>query len=521
VLGLYAPYIAARMNAEQGTDYDVDKFINWIFDADSNCRPGFGVIEGNWDGYDVNGLIGSNSNKGGYAFLMNTFDAISTLLPMVRYDSRYAKAIGRWMTNVASNTRYFYPDQVPAEKQSDYYWKEDKDHVIAYEGIQHYSKEGIEFFVSGMKEDVPDIIKTNFGVYGSAHVGYLAAVASNTNQEKILKLDCLATDFFNKKAYPTYLYYNPYEEEKEVEIDVGFPKKSLYDSVQNKILMENVAGIVKLKIPTDSARVIVLIPADSKLKKKGGNIYANDVFIGIDKPSISIISPDKTGITYDKPFKVELKSYIPPDDSIIEFKMSFDNNIIYSGKSIPDYITIDPESLPVKTAYLKAEIITKKSGTDYASIKITILNNKINMVYGANAEEISKSNAVTAGGKITFNNGSAFLQAIDKKSIQARWMSPSFKLDLRKSPLLTLEIESFEPNWICQIRFNKSKVHYIMPEGFINGKITIDIVASIREILVNKDLINDVEEAEIILFSHGKKECYINFKSIQVFYPIN
>jgi len=26
----------------------------------------------------------------------------------------------------------------------------------------------------------------------------------------ILQLDCLATDFFHDRAYPTYLYYNPY-----------------------------------------------------------------------------------------------------------------------------------------------------------------------------------------------------------------------------------------------------------------------------------------------------------------------
>ena len=48
-----------------------------------------------------------DTNDNGYAFAMNTFYPASTYVPMVRYDQSYARAVGKWVLNIANNARYF------------------------------------------------------------------------------------------------------------------------------------------------------------------------------------------------------------------------------------------------------------------------------------------------------------------------------------------------------------------------------------------------------------------------------
>ncbi|UCD50845.1 MAG: hypothetical protein JSW27_25385 [Phycisphaerales bacterium] len=130
-------YLAARMNAEQGTDYDVEKLVNWCFDA-SNRRK-WGASAGKWGDLDCSGLIGSVvSDSGDYAFAMNTFEQASSLVPLVRYDERFARAIGKWMLNAANSARLFYANGLPADQQTDADWSQrcDPTSCIAYEGLR-------------------------------------------------------------------------------------------------------------------------------------------------------------------------------------------------------------------------------------------------------------------------------------------------------------------------------------------------------------------------------------------------
>ena len=89
----YGAYAAARMNAELGTEYDIEKIINWCFDVGPLRQ--WGAILGKWGVYDVYGLIGEADGTD-YAFAMNTFEQIGALVPLVRYDDRFARAIGKW-----------------------------------------------------------------------------------------------------------------------------------------------------------------------------------------------------------------------------------------------------------------------------------------------------------------------------------------------------------------------------------------------------------------------------------------
>ncbi len=132
----YGAYISARMNAERGTAHQTEKLVNWVFDG-SNPRK-WGVISGGWGKQDCAGLTGSVYPDHEYAFTMNTFLTAGVMLPIIRYDDRFACAFGKWMLNVAVNSRFFYPDAWSPEDQTCWDWAKqyDPEFCLAYEGVR-------------------------------------------------------------------------------------------------------------------------------------------------------------------------------------------------------------------------------------------------------------------------------------------------------------------------------------------------------------------------------------------------
>jgi len=286
ILMPFGAYVAARMNAEQGMNYDFNNLLNWTFDGTSVCREGWGILVDNWNGYDISGIVGSTVDHGGFGFLMNTYDAMWPLVPMVRYDQRYAKTIGKWMLNAANTSRLFYPYEIPDEHQTIPEEKEFTKGVIAYEGLikkAHYEQyEHIEAPVAigdGMhwNKDNPKV--SQFSVYGSGHVGIPGAIISRTNIENILQLDLLATDFYRAEAFPTYLYYNPNPDAKEVLISVGLNKVKIYDAIKRAFIAYTISNNFTFKMEGENAAVLIFVPENAKIDIKEGKLYADDVVI--------------------------------------------------------------------------------------------------------------------------------------------------------------------------------------------------------------------------------------------------
>jgi hypothetical protein len=278
----FGAYIGARMNAETGSHYDVQKFLDWTFDGTATNREGWGVIVGNWGGYDVSGLVGSTIDRGGYGFAMNTFDLAWPLTATVRYDQRYARAVGKWMLNATNAARLFYPYNIPDSLQALPSKKAITRNVIAYEGLTKESgypeHKGITPFAQGdgpqWAPGMPQ--ETMFSVYGSGHVGFFGGLVQPTNVEKILQIDCLATDMFRKtNAFPTFLYYNPFPLVKSVSINLGEKEVDLYDAVSRKFLIRRAKNTVSFEVPADAARLLVLVPAGSRCVVKHGTLMAN------------------------------------------------------------------------------------------------------------------------------------------------------------------------------------------------------------------------------------------------------
>ncbi len=274
----YGALAAARLAAEEGRASDVDKLLGWCFDV-SDCRGGWSVTVGAWGGYDCDGLLGSIDNRGGYAFAMNTFAQAAGLVPLVRYDPRYARAIGKWILNLANAARLFYPGTLPPDHQSSGFWQGDPGHIIAYEGLRR-EWQGKSPCATGDPVYMKWGPKTDLGLYGSGFVGMLGAIVRTTDVRGILALDCLATDFFRDRAYPTFLCYNPYGEEKAFVVEAGEARADLFDAVTRTFVRRDVRGKTLVTLPPDSALLIVVAPASGEVVRGArGRISIDGVIV--------------------------------------------------------------------------------------------------------------------------------------------------------------------------------------------------------------------------------------------------
>lgn len=286
VLLPFGAYVAARLNAEHGTRYDVLRLLNWSFDGckAEKGRTGWGVISEKWGPYDVHGLQGSITDGGGYAFLMNTHSMAWPLVPMVRYEPQYARTIGKWLLNASNASRLFYPYEIADKHQWLPELKELTKNVIAYEGLRKtdaYGKEELKGVEPVALGDGPNWLvgqpdHSMFSLYSSAYAGIYGSIISETNVDQVLRLNCLATDFYRAEAYPTYLYYNPFDESQEILFEnEGDGLVDLFDAITHEVIATGVNGVGRFSIKADDAVLIVAVPHEAEISRDGEKYTCN------------------------------------------------------------------------------------------------------------------------------------------------------------------------------------------------------------------------------------------------------
>jgi hypothetical protein len=368
----YGVYTAARMNAEIGTNYDLPKLVNWCFDL-SPIRT-WGAIVGNWGGYDASGLIGElNSNN--YAFIMNTFELAGSLVPMVRYDDRFARAIGKWVLNASNAARLLYPDYLPDANQDSYLWAHQYDphSYISHEAIRQ-TQNSVSPFATG------DAISGGWGLttlalYGASHVGIFGGIIDTTNIEGILKLDVLKTDYYHDTAYPTFLFYNPYTIYHTVNLNTGPGQHNVYEAVNNSFIFNNVSGIAAITIPGNSAVLVVITPAGGTLTYNlnktlyDGIIidYNNGKIVANYPPRIKSLSPDSSSILINKSINVYCTAADKNNDTLT-YIWSADQGIINGSGSQIQYTAPNNSG----NFIIRCIIDDNHSGRDTAQITIKV-----------------------------------------------------------------------------------------------------------------------------------------------------
>lgn len=271
----YGTLAAARMNAVEGTNYPLQKFLDWCFDR--GALREWGSIVGNWGGYDVSGLIGE-ANDGGndYAFIMNGFQQAAALAPLPKYDKRYAKAISKWILNVTNASRLMYWNALPQDKQDSYTWASanDPQACIPYESMKEVWT-GKTPFATG------DAIRggwaaTNLSLYSGSSVGYLAAVVKTTNVPEILQIDLNKTDFYGHNNLISYMYFNPTASAKQVQVNLPSGTFGMYEAITEIVSPTSYTGSMQLTIPAGEVRLIRFYESGLIPEDNDGRLYAGE-----------------------------------------------------------------------------------------------------------------------------------------------------------------------------------------------------------------------------------------------------
>jgi hypothetical protein len=320
---------AARLNAEEGSMFDVRKLLNWSLTPDEPkgshlpaapsgvTRSGWGSVSGQWGGKTVDGLIGSSTDGGGYAFFGNTAWFFAALGPLPRYDHRFADALGKWMTAVAVNSRLFYSDQLGERQSGPIRWEKDPDNVIPYEGLrkcdysrpagrclhgdaygpfgtgQNCGDAGVAAG-SGRCRPVPSVpyqFSTDRGFYGGNYVGLIGGCVSTTSVAHVLQFDLNANDRFSSPAFPTALLYNSLDAAQNVSMDTSASqaefgsdaKIDLYEVTTDRIVAKAVSLAlgVRVVVPAQQSVILVSVPSHSTLvKSSNGQVKAVDSATG-------------------------------------------------------------------------------------------------------------------------------------------------------------------------------------------------------------------------------------------------
>lgn len=340
----YGTFTVARMNAELGTTYDISKMMNWCFDKGPLRQ--WGAILGKWGGLDVNGLIGEVNGSNDYAFLMNTFEQVGALVPLVRYEDRYARAIGKWVLNAANSSRLFYTNYLKDQNQDSEEWAHqyDPNSYIGHEALRQTQLANSPYATGDAKSGGWGL--TNLALYGSSHVGILGGIIDTTNISMILKLDLLKTDYFHKTSFPTFLYYNPYSIEKSVLINVGNEARDIYDAVSNTVIKSAVTGETSIIIPFDASVIAVIIPAGSTITYDNGKALVNNVVIDFhsgqsvsnNPPRIKSLSAVKQVVILGDSTKIYC-SAVDVDNDQISYEWSVSGGSIMGTGSIVTWLS--------------------------------------------------------------------------------------------------------------------------------------------------------------------------------------
>jgi hypothetical protein len=301
------PLTAARLNAEYGCTLDLDRVLAaWFGDGDLRRMPWKITAGARFGGITCDGLDGASwggKENGFHAFSMGTLQAPAWLVPMVRYDPRYARDVGRYALHAAASARLLQGFGLDWDHQDHKDWKDqwDPQCLLFYEALAAWDwsdRRAFRPYATGdpvrlgwgaAKVEARDYLGekrkwfsrtcNNLSLYMGNHVGFLGGIVALTDVPGILRWDCVATDWYHAPAFPTFLFFNPYAGEKTFEARFGPDPSDLYDAVTHRFVKRGVRGQTMLTLPADSAAVIVVVPAGGRLTREGPRTLINGVVV--------------------------------------------------------------------------------------------------------------------------------------------------------------------------------------------------------------------------------------------------
>lgn len=265
--GAMACLAAARLSVSE-PGINVGKALSFVLDPGG--RP---MQTGRWGDDEVGGLMaGFCTEPAGEAYSMESLMTAGYLLPVLRYRPEFASVIGRYLLNASANMRLFYSDCIAAENQS----RPDLTSAVPYERLTR-AFNGKSPYASGD-------YGSHRSIYGGAYALWWGELMKPTGDPFILQMSIAPTDFLERKTYPSYLYYNPFDLARSVQVPSAPEGSQLYDLSAHEFLHARGQGDGSLQIPARGARVIVLIPPGADRQLRNRTLFCGDVAVDYGVP---------------------------------------------------------------------------------------------------------------------------------------------------------------------------------------------------------------------------------------------
>lgn len=266
--GAMAALASARLSVRDKT-VDLHRILS--FALDPGGRP---LQTGTWGNKEVNGLMaGFRTEPAGQAYSMESLVTLPYLLPILRYRPEYAVDIGKYLLNTAANMRLFYSDCIPRENQS----RPELTSSIPYERLT--------MEVNGKSPFASGDYGSHRSIYGGAYALWWGELVKPTEDKYILQMNLSRTDFLCAKSFPSYLYYNPWADEKQVSLKLGSSASDIYDLSRHRFIGKRKSGSMLLTIPAGGARVVVIVPSGAERKSEKGVLLCDGVPVDYQQDS--------------------------------------------------------------------------------------------------------------------------------------------------------------------------------------------------------------------------------------------
>ena len=205
---------------------------------------------------------------------------------------------------------------------------------------------------------------TTFSFYSSGPMGLFSSIVRQTDVPQILLFDLIKTDFEHEKAYPTYLLYNPLDEEKTVSFDAGIEKVDIYDAVSDAFLAKNICGTVRLPIGPDSAVQAVLVPAGLEWISENGRLLAGGITAAFPGEWVGVKNIQE-GRVFRGDMDIQTVGFLLPDTRIQSTALYYGDELVSQNSGLPEAIPFHTAGRPAGEEVLRLEVLTQ-DGRKYA-----------------------------------------------------------------------------------------------------------------------------------------------------------
>ena len=578
VLTFLAPYLAARMNAEQGTNYNVAKMIDWTLDGSSIVRGGWGMVTENWGSHYTNGLMGSLTDGDGYAFAMNTFDAMLGFGPMLKYDTRFATDISRWVLAVSVSAQEYYPENYEVagsmqtyEGNSVYHGKyqsgrwiqptDPRASFIPYEGLRRYRR-----YVTWEKNANGQTVRstawdrtqtpyasgdaftfdwggdTDYGLYGAAHTGLFGATIFDTNVPMILRTNLNALDVFSSGSIAFNMYFNPHTEAKTVEAELSAAGNKLYNTITKSYVQTQSAGgnTVSFSLAAGQTAILAEIPVGKEVVKNGSIYTCDGEFIAQERGSVDLVLTDENNNTIagggnvTGTIKASLTVSVPEGASVQSITLAYGGTTLYSGVAAPsEPIVVDTTELRNGNGTMTATLLLADGVTEKATFNIRVMNivKTPAVEYASPADMAEKWNTATAEWKTKYPNsdhnatvtvsGNGIRSTIPSTLNYGFSTSEQIYLDFSREPVLELEVTAVSHQFAIKVfvdGMTEPTGTYVLDDNSTVGKVEINL----KEALLLEDRtltwLEGAKLTSIKLAATGGTGAYVEIKDFNLYH---